>query len=478
MLIGLLTVYKLWLSTAFDVTGDEAHYWLWSQDLQASYYSKPPLVAWVIRMGTELLGNTALGLRWPAVLLSAATAALLFGFARRLYGAEAAWGTLLLACVTPMFALGSVVMTIDPLSVFFWVAGMAAFWWAKDSPGWSGWLLTGVCVGVGALAKYTNLAQLLSFLLFILWQADRRANPRQWLGLGLVLATTLLCFSPVIAWNAANQWITVTHLGESGNLDTGFRIKPLSVLEWFAGQAGVLSPLVFAGVLWLVLRPPEFVRGQPFWRYAVALFVPLFFGYTLLSFNRASNANWAALAYPALLVLLPAAWQGAKVNDRLRKRLARGTLILGGVMTGVFLLLPILVHTPLVPVNRAPFNRALGFESFASKVQGLRQEHAAPVVIAVDRGVASLLGFYLPGHPRTFIPTHDGVRNQFSLWPGYRDGAFGSRALVVVIDGRETLPDRVRQEFDRVGDLGTFTSTFGGRTVRTFRVYLAEGLRN
>jgi 4-amino-4-deoxy-L-arabinose transferase-like glycosyltransferase len=68
VVIALLTAYKLWLCTTFDVSGDEAHYWMWSQQPDWSYYSKPPLVAYVIGLGTALFGDTEFGLRWPAAL--------------------------------------------------------------------------------------------------------------------------------------------------------------------------------------------------------------------------------------------------------------------------------------------------------------------------------------------------------------------------------------------------------------------------
>lgn len=477
LVIALLTLYKLWLCTTFDVTGDEAHYWMWAQNLDASYYSKPPAVAYTIWLGTALFGDTELGMRWPAVLLSAGTAWLLYSFARRLFGPENAWLTLLLACVAPMFALGSVVMTIDPLSVFFWTAAMITFWRAKESDGLAWWCATGLLVGLGALSKYTNLAQLLSFALFLGWQAELRGRRKLWIGLGLTTLVTLACFSPVLWWNASKHWITVTHVAESGNLDSGFRLKPLSVLEWLGGQAGVLSPLVFLGVLWLAFRPPAALRGRAELRYALSLFLPLFLGYTLLSFNRASNANWAALAYPCMLVVLPAAWSLGPGADGNRRRWKTATLWTGGVLTGLFLLAPLWLRLPFVPIHKAPFNRALGFPSFAAKLDALRDENGAPLVIAGDRSVASLLAFYLPDHPRTFIPTHSGIRNQFSLWPGYADGSRGDRALIVTIEGRETLPESLRQEWTELTDLGVFQSQLGDRPVRSYRVHLATGLR-
>lgn len=52
-----------------DLIGDEAYYWDWSRQLDWCYYSKPPMVAWLIRLFTELGGNTVAMVRLPTVVL-------------------------------------------------------------------------------------------------------------------------------------------------------------------------------------------------------------------------------------------------------------------------------------------------------------------------------------------------------------------------------------------------------------------------
>src|SRR6266567_4418985 len=63
-----------------DLSPDEAHYWQWSRHLAWSYYSKGPLVAWLIRASCEvfgplsesLVGSPMLAVRLPAVACHAA----------------------------------------------------------------------------------------------------------------------------------------------------------------------------------------------------------------------------------------------------------------------------------------------------------------------------------------------------------------------------------------------------------------------
>src|SRR5690606_14759303 len=47
---------------------DEAYYALWARDLALGYYDHPPMIAYMIRMGTSLFGETPLGIRmFPVV---------------------------------------------------------------------------------------------------------------------------------------------------------------------------------------------------------------------------------------------------------------------------------------------------------------------------------------------------------------------------------------------------------------------------
>src|SRR5437588_814145 len=65
---GVAHILYLACDCPLDLAPDEAHYWHWAQHLDASYYSKGPLVAWLIRGSCELFGDTGFAVRLPAVL--------------------------------------------------------------------------------------------------------------------------------------------------------------------------------------------------------------------------------------------------------------------------------------------------------------------------------------------------------------------------------------------------------------------------
>ena len=131
---GLHLAYLTW-NCPIDLSGDEAHYWEWSRHLDISYYSKGPLVAYIIAGGRALLGdwsqrmvgNEMLAVRVPAIALSLLTGIGIYTLGVLvLRSRRVALGAVALTCTVPIFAVGAMLMTIDaPLACcYVWDAGV------------------------------------------------------------------------------------------------------------------------------------------------------------------------------------------------------------------------------------------------------------------------------------------------------------------------------------------------------------------
>src|SRR3546814_6484554 len=59
--------------TGLELHGDEAQYWSWAQKLDFGYFTKPPLIAWVIAATTAACGDGEACVRLSSPLLHAAT---------------------------------------------------------------------------------------------------------------------------------------------------------------------------------------------------------------------------------------------------------------------------------------------------------------------------------------------------------------------------------------------------------------------
>ncbi len=153
-----------------------------------------------------------------------------------------------------MFNIGSFVMTIDPLSIFFWVAALYSFWLALERfPDFSWhWPLTGLLIGLGFLCKYTNALQLVSVVLILaLVPRFRREFRRP--GLYLLLGAFVLCTIPPLLWNHEHAWATLGHLQSSGRLDRAPGLHPLEFLSFLGTHFATYSPLIALGIGWAVI---------------------------------------------------------------------------------------------------------------------------------------------------------------------------------------------------------------------------------
>lgn len=505
-----LTLLRLVVAAHGTLAPDEAYYTMWSQRMDWSFYSKGPGVAAVIRAGTELFGTNALGVRFFSPLFGLGTSLLVFWLGRRLFDEDAGLWVVLLLNATPIFNAGSVLMTIDPISIFFWAAALTAFWKALErSPRFSiWWPLAGFCVGLGFLAKYTNAIFLLSVLLVLI--ADRRhrrelARP----GFYCLLAAAAVCTAPVIYWNAANDWVTVSHLRARGALDSAFSIKPFELLEFIGLHFGVYSPLLFGGLIAAVVWAWPLASRRFEFFFLLAFGLPLVALYMLLSLKETGEANWTAPAFVSLGVLAAGMWT-RRVRRSGGARKYAGAAFAVAVAMSLLLLNTDIVRQAGIPwpYDKDPSGRLRGWKTAAAEVQRVRDELEAVAgdsvfLIGDTYGTSAELSFYLPdprvegpGHPPVYIPESQSIENQFSFWPRYDefllDGQpvepnpyfteqrgvnpfLGRTALYITTDPERSLPpSSIRDGFDSHEMIALIEVRRHGQIARTLRIFLCR----
>ena len=105
---------------------DEAYQWLWSKYLALSYYSKPPGIALAHWAGTHLWGDTELGIRFMSAFFTAILSVVLLRFVARHTDGRTGFWFILISTAVPLLSVGSILMTVDSLTVFFWTLAMLA----------------------------------------------------------------------------------------------------------------------------------------------------------------------------------------------------------------------------------------------------------------------------------------------------------------------------------------------------------------
>jgi 4-amino-4-deoxy-L-arabinose transferase-like glycosyltransferase len=162
-LIAALFVTRLFYigSGKIELSEDEAYQWLWSKHLALSYYSKPPMIAFAQLIGTSIWGDHEIGVRFLSPVLSALFGVVILRFMAREVSAVAGFWIVAMCSAALLPAVGSTLMTVDPLLVSFWTGAMIAGWRAVQPTGTTQqWLITGLMMGLGFLSKYTAVIQI------------------------------------------------------------------------------------------------------------------------------------------------------------------------------------------------------------------------------------------------------------------------------------------------------------------------------
>ncbi|MBV9673254.1 MAG: glycosyltransferase family 39 protein, partial [Verrucomicrobia bacterium] len=293
-LLATVTLFRLFYCTHLELVGDEAYYWLWSRHLDYCYLDKGPTIAWLIAGSQAIFGPTVFAIRLVAVMLGTGTGLAIFLLGCTLFNDRIGFWSVIVALVTPLFAVGAILTTIDTAYVFFWSFAALTFWKATKSDALSWWIGTGFLVGLSIWSKYTGAIQLVSFALFCIWE---RKGLLERPGLWIMAGVACLFLVPPLIWNWQHGWPTSSFLVHRGALDQQAHPRTLNVLAFLVQQAGVISPLIFLGILTSICFPRLARTPRTESNYFLALFLPLFVLYLLLSFQHTAQANWTAAAY-------------------------------------------------------------------------------------------------------------------------------------------------------------------------------------
>ena len=476
-LLFALTCYRLWFITRLELVPDEAYYWLWSQHLAASYRDKGPGIGWTIALGTKLFGNTVFGIRFFAVLLSTGTGAVLFLLARRLYDDRTALWCLLLASVMPLMGVGSILMTIDSLSVFFWALAALIFWKAIHRDQLSDWVWLGLAIGAGFLAKFTNGVQLGCIGLFLLWSRDHRRLLFSW-KMFVLCAAFGVSILPILWWNMQTGWVHAIALHSRSGVTNTFQIHPMELLKFIGGQFGVVSPLFMAGIVVAAVALGLTKHSDLRVRFLLSQCLPLYGLFAFFSLNKAGQPNWAAPALVTGIIFTVVYWRQV-VGRHPAWRWGIGAAF------AIALVMTVAMHNTepvMLVLNRVtaqqhwrpvtdPLRRAQGWVDFAAHVQHSREQLHANLLIANHYSQASMMAFYLPDQPTTYLLPAPYGDSQFTLWPGYKKQP-DTRALYVTDSGKDQLPPKLQEEFPKIDLVDDFWAQHHGRPMTRFRIYL------
>jgi 4-amino-4-deoxy-L-arabinose transferase-like glycosyltransferase len=472
-------VYIGWLCP-FDLAQDEAHYWDWARNLDWSYYSKGPLIAWLIRLSVELFGPLSQALtgsempavRLPAVACGSLLLVALFVLSRQAFHSDRlGFFVALFGSMLPLFSAVSLIMTIDSPFVCCWswalVAGHRALF---RNDRWA-WALTGLFLGLGVLAKYTMTLWLFSFCLFLRFSPVYRSVLFS-AGFWIMIAVAAACSAPMLGWNANHGWVTLRHVaGQAGIIkDAGIpRSAPFvgkGLFEFLGGQLFLLLVWWFIAWFCAIIRFRPGTETNSSVHYLWWMSLPTLLVFAAGSIRNCGQVNWPVAAYLSGSILM-VAWilDARRSSSAWLRRLVRINLPLACVCSLAITVISHdthMIRTWLFDVAKRfrpndpfavrlldPSCRMRGWAQLGRELDEVRhqveeEDGEAPMMAGMYWNVPGEIGFYCEGHPKVYSlgPFICERRNQYDLWrpnPVADAHLFAGRTFVIVNGHEPTL---------------------------------------
>jgi len=387
--LALLLAFRLLAlyASKVDLVMDEAQYWTWSRDFDFGYFSKPPMIAWVIRAMGETCGLSEACTRAASPILYTLTSGLLFVIGKMLFNARVGFWTAILFATLPGVSYASALITTDAPLIFLWT--LMLFFWVmlvkRKSMGFA--ILLGAAIGTGLLAKQAMIYAVLC----IACHAIVSREAREALKGGRALAAGLIAialFSPNILWNAEHGWPTAKHTGDN----MGWRppyVHPLALLEFIGAQFALFGPILFAVLIRAAIRHV----GQPDDSGKTLLLcfsLPILVTLIVQALLSRAHGNWAATAYPAATVFVAAVLLGYG-----RRALLAISMALHIFVAAVIGIAPVFARS-WAPFEQLAFLRsAIAWDETAGAVRKLLSEGDYGSVLVDTRDMAAELLYYM-----------------------------------------------------------------------------------
>jgi len=409
-IIAFTIVLRLIYIGTAQLIPDEAYYWNYAQHMDLSFYDHPPMVAWLIWLGTSIFGDNEFGVRISAFVCGLITMGYLYALTRNLYDKPTAIRAVLLLAVLPFYFSTGAVMTADAPLVAAWAATLYYMERALIANQRWAWLGAGLAFGLGILSKYTlALLGLAALVFMILDPIARRWLRHPYPYLAVLLA--LLLFSPVIIWNIEHNWASV--LFQSGRI-RGVGDDQFGTFELILHLMVLLTPVGLLAAVLALLQQSDHNNDAAYKR---DLFIRVFAGvplavFLILSIFDTLRFHWTG---PLWLMVLPAmAWmmgpaRGSRsipnISDRIKA--AWKPMVVVCLLLYSFALHYLVLGIPGIPYqglykgfSEHHFWRqaTTGIEQI---VEDTRQRTGQePLVVGMSKwSIASVLTFYNRGKP-------------------------------------------------------------------------------
>ena len=393
IVITTIRIYLLYV-TPIELSVDEAQYWDWSKNLEFGYFTKPPMIAWIIALSTNIFGNEEWAVRLCSPIIHFITSIILWICGQLAFGFKTGKVAALIWIFTPAVSLGSFVISTDTPLLLFW--SLSLFFIIKlikyNSLNYA--LFAGISLGLAFLSKYAALYMLT--LIFLWWAIYDRGKFLSIRNILIIFITTAVISSLNLYWNYTNDFVTVSHTISNADLSK-IILDPSNVIDFLLSQLLVFGPVFFLIYLFIIFD--SFFSDEKLSLLGMISF-PIILLITIQSFLKIANSNWAVPAYIGATLLI-SAYVISKKHKFLRFLFKIGLIVNFGLSLLIF---KITLTGSFYPIDLKsnPLRKNLGFEILAKQINETFDKNNFSTIVFENRSDITRFNYYLTRYNNKF----------------------------------------------------------------------------
>ena len=397
-IILCIRIVSLYFSP-LEVQGDEAQYWYWSTYFDWGYYSKPPLVAWIIGIFTSTFGNSIFILKLPSLLAHFLTSFVLFNLSKAFNRntEESLWLSITYLLFFAV-SLSSNIISTDPFLLLFWSSSLLFFKICLNKKSIKNIILTSIFVALGFYAKYAMIYFFLSSVVLISFTDNKKELVKSIL---IISFFVLILISPHLYWVYSTNWVTFIHTGDNFNWNASlYNFEQL--INFIVSQFFISTPIILFIFIKQFAKTKKFIQSYSF---EIAFSLPILVLITAQSFISRANANWSSVAFIGVTMI------AVNILYKNYKKIFLLNTALGLV---VLILISVFI---INPPNISPFNKLMGMEDAAKEIQFLDESLNSDYIVFDDRMNIAKFLYYLPSKNKKlkYLSYGDHPGNHFEM---------------------------------------------------------------
>ncbi|MDB9824781.1 glycosyltransferase family 39 protein [Alphaproteobacteria bacterium] len=397
-IILCIRIVSLYFSP-LEVQGDEAQYWYWSTNFDWGYYSKPPLVAWIIGIFTSTFGNSIFILKLPSLLAHFLTSFVLFNLSKAFNRntEESLWLSITYLLFFAV-SLSSNIISTDPFLLLFWSSSLLFFKICLNKKSIKNIILTSIFVALGFYAKYAMIYFFLSSIILILFTNNKKEMVKS---ISIISFFVLILISPHLYWVYSTNWVTFIHTGDNFNWNASlYNFEQL--INFIVSQFFISTPIILFIFIKQFAKTKKFIQSYSF---EIAYSLPILVLITAQSFISRANANWSSVAFIGVTMI------AVNILYKNYKKIFLLNTALGLV---VLILISVFI---INPPNISPFNKLMGMEDAAKEIQFLDVSLNSDYIVFDDRMNIAKFLYYLPSKNKKlkYLSYGDHPGNHFEM---------------------------------------------------------------